>query len=1425
MSVLRFLRPVGAALLASGLYAAAIAANTDIATAPLTADSGINVRPNLTFILDDSGSMDWDYMPDWANDNLCRGAGATSTNSGTFTTGCAGRVPYRSADFNSIYYNPAIRYRPPVKADGTFYPEQNAANTTSWTSVKNDAYNVQDTGSLNLVTGYPDDEYCTDNTYTNCLRNGNYVLPGTVGGVAYNTRRVTTASGTGSIAVGAPDNPTVIANRAFGPYYYAVTPGEWCNSPTLRVCQSTQSATFNYPAPIRWCNSDANARAANPPANACQASYISGIPAPGVNFNFVRYPTKFFTPFTPAVPPVPATGAKTSFTIAASGCNAGNPAIFSAINVLATNIILSPTTAASGNNNNNAGSAIAAAIAAAINASSGTTGYSATVNTRTVTITAPTSAGNLTASAALVRGNSNACTVTPNTTPAFGGYVAAQPGVTGNPASFPGAWTRTDIVPTAAPFPRPAARSDCIVTSTSCSYAEEMTNFANWYTYYRTRMQMMKTSAGLAFQPVSDRFRIGYTSINNNTGSDFLNTLQYTGTQKTNWFGKLYAARPNNATPLRGALSTVGSYYAGRLTGSYRGSTAVDPMEYSCQKNYALLSTDGYWNETATPTGIDGATIGDQDGALARPFKDGNGSSNTLADVAAYFYATDIRTPALGNCTGTGGGDVCTNNVPPSGVDAAATQHMTTFTLGLGASGFMQFRPDYLTATSGDYFDVANGTLANPAAGICPWQSTGACTWSIPVNNSQPNIDDLWHAAVNGRGSYFSATNPDNLYTGISNALATIQAQQGGGAAATTSNPNVSAGDNFVFSSTYTTGEWTGDLVRRTIDVNSGVLSTSPDWSAKAKLDANTARKIFTYDPSNGTRLKLFTWANLTAAEKAYFQTAHVTATGRALSQFCSLGPFCLSPADQTAAAGQPLVDFIRGDRSNEGDQAQVAKYFRRRAALLGDIVTSEAVYVKKPQYNYSDGGYAAYKTAQANRPGMVYVGANDGMLHAFSADTGDEVWAYIPSHVIPNLYKLADKDYANRYQSFVDGMPIASDVRIAGVWHTVVIGGLGNGGRGYYALDVTDPNNPRALWEFTSNTLAGAGYTMNANLGLSFGRAEITKLKSGTWVALIPSGYNNVSPGDGRGYLFVVDIASGTIMRAIQAPAGSTTTPSGLAQIRAWVDSTEVDNTTQRVYGGDNLGNVWRFDVNGDIGAAGYDAQLLATLQGPSGNAQPVTARPELGLVGTYPVVYVGTGRYLGVSDLTDASRQSIYAIKDPLDTTNWGNPRNATSPKFVQQTLTDRICGANEPICQQGQNVRSGSGNVVNLASDAGWFVDLPGTRERANTDPQLALGTLTFTTNVLDPSACTAEGSSFINFFDYKTGQAVSTANGVVSVQLSTNALATRPVLVRLGGSGKVVSLTGTSAGGTVVSTVPIPPPSGNTRRVSWRELTAN
>jgi Tfp pilus tip-associated adhesin PilY1 len=804
----------------------------------------------------------------------------------------------------------------------------------------------------------------------------------------------------------------------------------------------------------------------------------------------------------------------------------------------------------------------------------------------------------------------------------------------------------------------------------------------------------------------------------------------------------------------------------------------------------------------------------------------GTPTPDTLADVAQYYYMTDLRTPAYDNCLGAPVDgvqhSVCENIVPPSGASTIKSQHMTTYTLGLGASGLMQYQPDYLDAESGDYFSIKTGQTVNQAEGICTWQQEGSCNWPKPESGSQTNIDDTWHAAVNGRGVYYSAGDPSSLATGLSDALAKIIAREGSLAAVTLANPNLVVGENALYSVDFQAGAWTGNLHKLSIDGQTGVITYTPTkWSAQAKLDAkvdnegHANRKIYAFKSDASNKLRDFKWANLTATEKGYFQGT------LSLSQFCTTGTICLTPGALAAAKGEPLFDFIRGDRSNEGPIADKSKYFRERAHLLGDIVGSQAAFVGMPPWDYVDHNYLTFKNDKVNRKPMLYVGANDGMLHAFDEATGQEAWAYVPSMVMPELYRLADKAYADKHHYFVDGTPVMGDICASGcaapatstVWKTILVGGLNNGGKGYYALDITDPENPKGLWEFT-----------NTKLGMTYGNPVITKLANGTWVVIVTSGYNNT---DGEGHLFILDAQTGNLIRTISTGEGTPSNPSGLAKISAWATYPMLNNMALRVYGGDLLGNLWRFDINGNIPTTetSYDARLLATLRDAEGNPQPITTRPELGKAKTNSIVFVATGQLLGATDLSNNARQSIYAIRDKLtggDADSYGDPRESDQV-FVQQTMVKGTCPADNSMCTEGEPVvKIESTSPVDFNYNAGWYVDFPDPGERVNVDMLLLRGVLYVVSNTPKNEACVSVGTSRTYFLNYLTGGALPGTDGVAGKDNGSQFGNAPAGIVDSDGNAKII-VSGDCSN--CMTQEKGPQGTGlTTRRISWSEVLA-
>jgi Tfp pilus tip-associated adhesin PilY1 len=829
------------------------------------------------------------------------------------------------------------------------------------------------------------------------------------------------------------------------------------------------------------------------------------------------------------------------------------------------------------------------------------------------------------------------------------------------------------------------------------------------------------------------------------------------------------------------------------------------------------------------------------------------GHTGTLADVAAYYYLTDLR-PSMAD------------NVPASGTgvenDTATWQHMTTFTLGLGLAGVLTYDANYKNSTSGDFQGLRDGTIL----------------WPNPIGSSTARLDDLWHAAVNGRGQFFSASNPDSVVSGLSSALSGINARIASAAAAATSNLEPVAGDNFAYTAKYKTVDWTGELEAHEIDLTTGEVKTAVIWSAQAAVDATTGplcdnRNIWLYRSGETNNRTKFTWntkacdtsatpyvptgsadTSLNAAEQAFFSATEVAA----LSQYPSMTDGTGSPATDNqrgAAVGDKLVNFIRGQRGYEGFVPNNAnKLYRTRVNILGDIVNAQPVYVKSPFASYSDSGYldggSPFKTTgtASTRAAMVYVASNDGMLHAFYAGSstsdplgGKERWTWIPTMVLPNLYKLADNNYANNHRYSVDGTPTVGDFydSNASTWKTMLVAGINAGGKGYYAIDITDPATPKGLWEFKwSDTCYSAGdastHYADCHIGYTFSNPIVSKLADGTWVVFVTSGYNNInSPakaGDGEGYLYVLRAYDGKILHKISTGVGDSTTPSGLNHIVNWVDNTLVNNTTLRLYGGDLLGNMWRFDVNDTILPAGREATLVGQAKSPgaSGLPQPITTRPELALNGSDPFVLFATGRMLGATDLTDTQVQSIWGVIDPMTaTTGYSNLRSSMKPLAMTQTTqlldqNNNACATASATCVL-RTIRTVacSGSTTECAITAGWVVDLPDSKERVNVDPKLQLGTLVVASNVPSSDACSIGGYSWLNFLNYSTGTAVANATAGMASQKLSDSLAVGLNIVRLP-DGKTVVITTTSDAKQTTVSAPFDTPSPTGKRISWREI---
>jgi type IV pilus assembly protein PilY1 len=464
----------------------------------------------------------------------------------------------------------------------------------------------------------------------------------------------------------------------------------------------------------------------------------------------------------------------------------------------------------------------------------------------------------------------------------------------------------------------------------------------------------------------------------------------------------------------------------------------------------------------------------------------------------------------------------------------------------------------------------------------------------------------------------------------------------------------------------------------------------------------------------------------------------------------------------------------------------------------------------------------------------MVYVGANDGMLHGFDANSGTEVFGYVPHNVIANLPALADPAYAHRF--YVDQTPYVGDACVGSgptscTWKTVLVGSTGAGGQGVFALDVTHPESMGAgstasgtlLWDLDGKGAAGTLPT-NANgdpdLGYPIGKPMVARLNNGDWSAIFGNGYLS---SNGCAVLFIVRLSDGQITRIGTSGAPGATSSCTSASLNnsnglgpVTLADVNGDMTTDYVYAGDLQGNMWKFDLHTasavPTGNVAGGQLLFAASPGclpgamPS-TCQPITSAPALGkalpgMTGT--MVYFGTGRMFATGDLGTTTTQSFYAILDQ------GNGSTVSKGSLVQQTITDN-----------GNNTRSISGNPVVAP---GWFADLPVLGERMTFSPLLLDGYVVFATEIPTSNSCTASGTGWIMAVP-TTSTSLGTNNnffqsslGVAGVQ-ATNGMPEGMSVVYDPTTKTDKLIVGETGGPQILSTKS----SHITGRISWHELT--
>lgn len=875
-----------------------------------------------------------------------------------------------------------------------------------------------------------------------------------------------------------------------------------------------------------------------------------------------------------------------------------------------------------------------------------------------------------------------------------------------------------------------------------------------------------------------------------------------------------------------------------------------DPILYSCQRNFALGIGDvnthadknvpGNTNSSnepampllvATDTSVNAVTatntVGQLEGlpaglGLVSPY--GGCCNNNSALMAGLAYDAHVR-------------DLRPNDFPRA--DGGAKQRpdfSTLSTYWVDVQENQQYKTNnqfYLAAKYGGFVLPSTYNYGDPIG-----TATSTTSW-------HNNTDSL-----NGQlrpDNYFSGGRPDLMRSGLQTAFADIASRL---AAPTTafSTPlgQVGNGGNGSFTSSFDASNWTGEVTANALSFDANFVPTStPVWTLASLLTTQLGT-------NQGWDLnrRVITW-NTGASP----QTAIPFRSG-------SLSAAQLNALSRNDSAN--YLNYLRGDPSNE-QATGGSRAYRNRTKLLGDIVDSKLRVVGAPAFPYLDAsnpGYAAFKAAYVNRPTVVYFGANDGMLHAVNGDLasatttpsglgGTELFAYVPGALYsgPNGTPATDGlaslgKLAFVHHHFVDATPAQYDVdfsRTANApasgpdWHSILIGGLGKGGKSYYAIDVTDSAAMvaaaaaqtstaaataveaafagKVLWEFSASP--------SVPLGFSYGDPVVVKTKKYGWVVVIPSGYN---PVDGVGRLFLLNPKTGALLETLSTGVGAPGNDAGLAQLNGFInDST--DGTVDSLYAGDLLGNLWRFDMTALAGSGAYPSPIrIASLTDSSGVAQPVTTSPTIAVDPTTKkrFVLVGTGRLLDTTDIQATQQQTFYAIVDGTDA-RFGTA--ATLPRLPSP--------ATYPLTRSNlfQNLSSVDTVTFDPTRQAGWYEDLGsngGTRSelgwRMVSDSSTLSGAVGFSTIRPDISnVCSPSGTSRVY------GRAFGNTSSVITTTTQNGNVLLEPYL-QVGGTvtdTRFLSVAGRGGlyygvGGAPVKAETTSLPGQTLRRLNWREL---
>ncbi len=827
----------------------------------------------------------------------------------------------------------------------------------------------------------------------------------------------------------------------------------------------------------------------------------------------------------------------------------------------------------------------------------------------------------------------------------------------------------------------------------------EQRNFANWYSYYRKREYVLKRAITPVINSVDMRVGLGTLHDNNSVGTAISDLA--VGTNRATLLDRALNINSDFRTPLRQRLENAGQYFD--QTDDVGSHTALGFTDST-----PILPADqgGACQQNFTLLMSDGfwnetaPNVGNADGDGSSDF-DGGSYADAFSNTLADVAMHFYERDLAPEL----------NDVVPiqeSRNDTNPAQHMVTYTVSFGLTGTLDDGPSD--------FDT-------------PF------VWPEPISDTITTTDDIQHAAWNGRGRFLSASDPDELIIALGNVLNDIEARNGTAASAAANGGSIST-ESRVYQAQFDSGDWSGRFLSFQVN-NDGSLNGTPIWEAGEFLNGRdeSSRNLVTYDPATSTASP-FQWNSFSEEQRFKLNLNPVTGEEDGL--------------------GEKRVLALRG-----GDPGTAA--IRNRTNVLGDLVNSDPEFVGAPRFFFNFGGYESFFEANQSRTQTVYVGGNDGILHAFDAISGEELFGYVPGAIFNKLSKLTSPDYVHEF--FVDGSPVYGDAQLgsgAGGWRSILVGGLRGGGQGLYALDITDPtafSSSKVLFEFTDAN--------DSDLGFTYSVPQIVRMNNDQWAVVIGNGYNNTaadgSPsttGQAALYIIFIQAASNGIDATdfVKIPVGDAdvTNPNGLGSVG--VADVDGDARVDFLYAGDLRGKLWRFDVTSSNPATwvsnGGDALFAAT--GSGGDPQPITAAPTaiahpLG-IGQGALILFGSGQFLETNDIDPATQttQTFYAVWDRAASPNFSTNPNITRAGMNATTISTQgnsrvIANAADP------DWLDEDGNQSTL----GWYLDLPVQGERVIRRAISRSGVIFFVSLIPSLEPCVSGGTGFLMALDANTG----------------------------------------------------------------------